>query len=651
MDINHRSFISFHKHGGILGAAIAIPVLAICCIWFSWKMGVLYAAAFLAVSFVRLRPKYPLSQFLMNAFWGLLCIFVSCLLPTKMVSDSSYLAIGSYRVCMNFLCAAIFYGVCLTVTGAVKPAIVIASTLLMLLSTANGFLFQFRGNELKPMDFLSIGTALNVVEQYTFRIQPRMLYSWLLWLWMLFCLRALPPDCPIIPRNWLRLAAAAAAIVCAVVLWNGITDIRTDTWSNNGSTRNGYLLNFVTGIRDSFTEQPENYSAEAVDALTSQYDCSGDTSVQNRLPNIIVIMNESYADFEILGSELRTNEPVTPFVSSLQENCIRGYALTSVFGGGTANSEFEFLTGLSMANLPDGCVPYQQYINGTCYSFAWLMNACGYRTMATHPYNASGWNRLAVYPYFGFSESTFAESYPWENLIREFVSDQEMYEYVLDVLKQPRTKPLFLFGITMQNHGDYIYSGDHYEQTIYLDGYEKEYPMAEQYLTLLRESDKAIAYLLSALADYPQDTIVLFFGDHFPQVEGDFFLEAHGGEFATLSDRMLQYTVPFFIWANYDIPEQTVECTSLNYLARYLLEAAGMELPPYYQFLKELEEAIPAINALGYYSASQQTFLPLEDASGEEAQWLNRYAIIQYNCLFDEGHRSQLFFEQYLTAP
>ena len=174
--------------------------------------------------------------------------------------------------------------------------------------------------------------------------------------------------------------------------------------------------------------------------------------------------------------------------------------------------------------------------------------------------------------------------------------------------------------------------------------------MAEQYLTLLHESDKAVEYLLTELADFPEDTIVLFFGDHFPKVEEEFFQEVHGGAFETLPEQMLQYQVPFFLWANYDLQEQTVECTSLNYLGRYLLEAAGLELPPYYRFLKDLEEAIPAVNALGYYSVSQQTFLPLEDAAGEEAQWLSRYSMAQYNNLFDGDNRSPVFFQRYLPA-
>ena len=225
-----------------------------------------------------------------------------------------------------------------------------------------------------------------------------------------------------------------------------------------------------------------------------------------------------------------------------------------------------------------------------------------------------------------------------------------MYESVLKVLKEQEDSPLFLFGITMQNHGDYIYTGENYEQTIFLEEYSMDYPMAEQYLTLLHETDKAVEYLLTELENYPEDTVVVFFGDHFPPVEGDFFQEVHGGPFETLSEQQLQYTIPFFIWANYDIPEKTVDCTSLNYLARYLLETAGLELTPYYRFLEDMEEAIPSMNALGYYSVSQQTYLPLDEAEGEEARWLNRYQILQYNSLFDDSNPSEHFWGQYMRT-
>jgi len=541
------------------------------------------------------------------------------------------------------------FGTCLVITGRILPAVVLASFPLLILATINAFVFRFRGNLLSPSDLFFAKTAMNVVSQYTFRIPEEMACSWLLWVWLLFLMGGLPSGDGLLPRKWLRLAALTATAACLAVFAYGTRNIAPKNWSNEGATRNGYFLNFAVGIRDCFVEAPEGYSQTAIAQLEQAYSLEsqgGDTPK----PNIIVIMNESYVDFSVLGSPLRTNVPVTPFADSLEENTVRGYALTSIFGGTTANAEFEFLTGFSMSGLPDGSCPYQQYVNGPMFSLAHLLDSYGYQTFATHPYFASGWNRTVAYPNLGFERMTFDADYPYQDLIREFVSDREMYDYVLDALQTKTEEPMFLFGITMQNHGDYIYTGDNYTQTVFLEDYAMEYPMAEQYLTLLKESDRAMEYFFTELEALEEDTVVLFFGDHFPQVEGDIFEEVHGGEFETLSEQMLQYTVPFFLWANYDIPEQTVECTSLNYLGRYLLEAAGLELPPYYRFLKELEQVIPAVNGLGYYSASQQEYVPVSQAEGEEAVWLNRYAVLQHNGMFDKKDRSRTFFRQYLAA-
>lgn len=424
------AFFQLNKRRGFIGLGIGVFALAVCSILGSWNAGFLFAAAFSLTGFIKLVPKHPAFRFGVNAVWGIVCIFVSCAVPTIMISDSSYLDIGYYRAAMNFLCVASVYGICLTAFGEIKRAVAVASGLLLIMSTANTFVFQFRGNELKPMDFFSIKTALNVAGQYTFRIQLRMLQGWLLWLWTVFCLGSLPPSNPGIRKRWVRLMAAAASCLCAFLLWRGTPDIRTNNWSDGGSTSNGYFLNFYTGVRDCFTQKPDGYSPEAVEELASHYTEQGEETASK--PDIIVIMNESFADFRVLGGELRTNQSVTPFFDSLQDNTIRGYALTSVFGGVTANSEFEFLTGGSMANLPAGTVPYQQYVTGDVYSLPWLMNALGYRSVATHPFNASGWNRPAVYPRFGFAESTFVDAYPYQKIVREFISDQEMYEYVLN---------------------------------------------------------------------------------------------------------------------------------------------------------------------------------------------------------------------------
>lgn len=627
------------------GAVLGILALGICWIWYSPAVGALFAGLFLAAGFLRLPGKHPLLALAVNGLWGIGCIVLSALTPTLLYGESRFFDLYWYIILMNLLCVAVVYGLALAVTGRIKWAVGIASFILLVGSTANYFVCQFRGHEMTPMDLTYMRTAATVIGGYVFTVPPAMAYSWLAWLWSVFALGALPTEEKIQPKLWIRLGALAAAGLCLLGFWKGAAGVKPYNWEKEGTLYNGYYLNFFAEIRDSVIKKPEGYAPEEVAALEEAY--AGEWDLPGK-PDIVVVMVESFADLGVLGSPVRTNQPVTPFLDSLEENTIRGYALCSVFGGATANSEFEFLTGQSMAFLPQGAVPYSQYIRREVYSLPWLLRSLGYQSDSTHPFSSTGYNRQRVYPMLGFESSTFIEAYPDPKLVRRFVSDQEAFDYILRQLENKGEDPLFLFSITMQNHSGYTYEGDNYEKTISLEGYAGDYPQAEQYLSLIRETDRAAEGFFKALESREQDTIVLFFGDHLPGLEEEFYQELHGGPFDSLEEKARRYMVPFYIWANFDIPEQQVPCTSLSYLSRYLLEAAGGELPPYYRFLKDLEQVIPAQNAFGYFSREQGAFLPIGEARGEEAQWLQKYGWLQYNSLFDKKGQSGLFFKKYL---
>ena len=112
----------------------------------------------------------------------------------------------------------------------------------------------------------------------------------------------------------------------------------------------------------------------------------------------------------------------------------------------------------------------------------------------------------------------------------------------------------------------------------------------------------------------------------------------------TLNELENLYTVPFFIWTNYESEASELEITSLNFLSTLALERAGIALPAYNQFLADMMEVVPAVNARGYYSKSEEKFKHVEDATGEEAEWLKNYEILQYNNMFDKREKSELFF-------
>lgn len=611
-----------------------------------WLIGIPVALAFPIVGLLRIESGNRFVTAFLNACWYLVAAVGAILGVMAAVECLGIWRMHLYVIFLNIVLFTAFVGIAYTFTGRLKRSVTIISLIELVIACINSFVWQFRGREILFSDLSAVGTALTVVSEYRPIFTLKMAIGLFIWLLVLFAQFSIPADVPR-KKPAVRLASLALSIVLATSIVFATKDVPIQTYSGRGSSWNGFYINFIISIRDAIITPPENYSPETMAAIESDYaEPAGQTE---KKPNILIIMNESFTDFNVLGENFRTNQPVTPYFNSLQENTIRGFALSSAYGGHTANSEFECLTGLSMGFLPVGSIPYQQYIDENTFSLPWLLESYGYDVFSTHPYHESGWGRKVTYPRLGFHTSTFLPDYPQQNLVREYVSDREMYEYVIDHLTAEGTdEPQFIFGITMQNHGGYRYVGENYTQHIELEGYTGEYPWAEQYLSLIHESDKALEYLLTFLESYEEDTVVLFFGDHYPSVEAGLYNEIHGANLATLDERMLQYKVPFMVWANYDIEEATVDCTSLNYLSRYLLEAAGLQLPEYHRFLADLEDVIPAMNQSGYYSRSQGRFLTYAEAQGTEKEWLDKYEAVQYNALFDSKNRSELFFENYL---
>lgn len=528
-------------------------------------------------------------------------------------------------------------------------ALTIPTVVLMLFTTVEHYVYSFRGAELSLLDILSVRTALNVVGSYQLTLTKRVFYGLTFTVLICFLIFGFPKSRSFGRRSVTRsrVVSALSAVVLTIVFAVANPKLSVHTFSHDGTYLNGYLLNFtLQSLRTKGITKPEGYSVKAVDDLAKEY--STDDAIADgaqEKPDIIVIMDESFSDLSVLGSELRTNQPVTPFIDSLIEDTIRGHALVSVFGGGTPNSEYEFLTGNSLALAP-GSIIYQQYLHGPAYSMVEELKENDYKCIAMHPFQASGWRRPYAYSFLGFDETYFLDDFPQQNLVRSYVSDQEMFEKLTSLYEENKAdaKNVFMFGVTMQNHGGYTYEGHNYEKTISLNGYSQEYPLAEQYLSLIHETDFAVEYLINYFRNVDHEVIVVFYGDHLPSLENDFMEELHGGAFSTLDEQEEKYSIPFFIWANYNIPEENVGITSMNYLSNYVYQAADFALPEYNQYLTQLQEKIPAMNSIGYYSKNAGAFLPYAEAQGEEKSAIDQYLQLEYNALIDTRHRNPRFF-------
>ena len=272
----------------------------------------------------------------------------------------------------------------------------------------------------------------------------------------------------------------------------------------------------------------------------------------------------------------------------------------------------------------------------------------GYRTVSLHPYSSSSWNREKVYEYLGFDEQLYDTDFPADvERIRTYISDHADYQKVIELYenKQP-DEPLFLFNVTMQNHGGYdSVNTTNFEERIHLTGeFAGEYPQVDQYLSLVRYSDEAIRELVEYFADADEPTAIVFFGDHQPGVTNGFYDELLGE--AAQSDarepRQVKLVTPFFIWANYDIEEAQDVQISANYLSAYALDALGCAVSGYDQLRLAAREQVPCINNYGYYLAGGAW----RDSSGAAAEpALSLYQHVQYAQLFDPKRRIDAWYE------
>ena len=250
-----------------------------------------------------------------------------------------------------------------------------------------------------------------------------------------------------------------------------------------------------------------------------------------------------------------------------------------------------------------------------------------------------------VYPTMGFDETHFIDDFDQTKLLRKYITDQELYENIVARYESKKAnEDLFIMSISMQNHGGYTEKYPNFNEQIRTLG--ASYSDANQYLSLLHESDKALEYLISYFQSVDNPVEIVFFGDHQPSLNTNFYKGLNGKGLSGLTEDELEnhYTVPLFIWTNYETETEEVPITSLNYLSTMALERAGIALPSYNQFLADMQQTIPAINSRGYYSVSSGCFKHLEEATGEEAEWIDRYQILQYNNMFDKKKQSKVFF-------
>lgn len=591
-------------------------------------------------------------------------------------------------IVLNLLFFYFLYGFLTFLCGSVRLGYILATLVPMLFGLTNYFVVSFRGSPIVPWDLLSIGTAASVAGNYTFELQWKQALAVLLFLWILVFAGGTGLT---VRRVKLRVSGALAFALCLFVYLSGIQKSQVQSFFGMDTIlftpnvlyrNNGIAAAFLGNLRFLHIEEPDGYSTARAKEIEVKYmgqdEETADDSVTDesttaeeetgqtdeasaqtlhtaqktdvdltKCPNVVIIMDEAFSDLSVWG-DFETSEEVMPFFKMMQEEAIGGELYVSVKGGNTANTEFELMTGDSMAFLPMGSIPYQQYINEETPSLASQLKSMGYGTTAIHPYNASGWDRNIVYDLFGFDEFLSLKNFVRPHKMRGYVSDRAAFDKIIEVYEdKDANERKFIFLVTMQNHGGYSKPSPDFTSYVKLTGVEQKTTSmlaTEKYLTLMNETDRALQDLILYFQEQDEPTIVLMFGDHQPS---DYITNViqricNVKVEETLDYAQQGYRVPFLIWSNYGLEHRYYDGISVNYLGGILMEAAGLPLSGYQKFLSDLMETFPVVSG-NVYRDSEGTFYSYGEDEEKESGLLD-YKILQYSHLVDGKHRDDAFF-------
>ena len=424
--------------------------------------------------------------------------------------------------------------------------------------------------------------------------------------------------------------------------------------------RNGVFVSFSRQLRPKVMDQPAGYSRVTMQSLARRYQRSADRINRDRKSymnesSLVYILSESFSDPTRVPGVALNQDPM-PHIRSIKEGTTSGLMLSSGYGGGTANLEFQAMTGLSMANFdPSLTSPYQQVIPHLSWiptvNQAWGSPS---KSLAFHPYESSMYSRAENYKKFGFSHFyslTGPDQIAHQDRIdrSQYVGDRSAYDSALEQMGDDKGNQ-FVEVITMQNHMPY---NDWYDDNNFsVDSSDPDRPLGDDEMQSIRTyakgvslTDQATADFLNSLDSQSKPVTVVFYGDHLPGIYGTASWDERNSLALHLTD--------YFIWSNKASDSSGAQVSnsaysSPNFFQAQAAEHMGAKVSPFTAFLTELHEKISAIeppvaNQIQDWNripAGQTNYL---DAQGQPMnardfdratrQLLNDYKLIQYDIM------------------
>ncbi len=501
----------------------------------------------------------------------------------------------------------------------------------------NYYMEAFRAQPLLITDVFSMGTALNVAGNYTYEISYPMISVVMIYVALLvlmitysYAVAHEPDGAKVKIQKKKKLLLRCSGTVLCMAAFVGLSeslDFYISSWDMAGTvTEHGWLTTNALLAKTCIDNKPEEYDKSRTVAFIDEKAKDAPMIEGAVVPqNLIVIMDESFADLSVLGN-LETDAEVMPFLDSLENSsrAEKGYIGVHVMGGGTISTEWEFLTGGNTGLMNIGSLyPYTLLQSKTGnYNYEGICSCLadiGYETIAMHPNLATNYGRKSVYPLLGFQDFLSWDNY-YENtgtvrLVRNYVSDEADFDGIIERYENKKSAGLFIFNVTMQNHGGYSNQLEEYDVTaLNIDCDE-----LDLYLTLVHKTDQALEKLLSYFEQVDEPTMIVFFGDHQPALTDDFYRDIYGEDSLDDAQREKMFVTPYLIWSNYDRQTYDMPYINTGYLEAIVKAEAGLELNQWEQYLLGIMQEYPVVGQYGLYDADYN-FTSYDDLSARQEQ-------------------------------
>lgn len=406
-------------------------------------------------------------------------------------------------------------------------------------------------------------------------------------------------------------------------------------------SQNGVVSGLLYNLQSPAVDRPEDYSQEAIKKIYDKYvkeaqNINSDRDGSLEDVNVIYVMSETFSDpLEIEGIKI-SNDPIPHFRNLTSQN-IHGKSFSQGYGGGTANIEFEALTGISIEPLATNITTPFIQLSGQIGEFPTVLDYFEnykHELTAIHPYNTTMYKRLENYNSIGFDNSIFQEDMTYSENIDDntFISDESAFNEVIDVLNKTQEKD-FIHLVTMQNHKPYVNKYSHVDFEVSGAPYNLE---VSHYAQGLQYSDNAFKSFLDKIDNLQEKTIVVFWGDHLPSF--------YGKELFDLNGHVTMHETPLLFYSNFEKDNIDIGTISPMHFFNHVLSISGEKVTPYTAMLQRMENILPALEKGFYFERETNIKNERTQLKPSTQLLLEEYDLILYDITTGENYAEKIGF-------